>query len=338
MSTKVETFNHLPIGLEVPLNRQVAKAIHYGETFTINHELASTSEGNSVAQFLISTARLLRPILRDPNLSAHLDTAIGNGPEYNPYKRIDLIPGIVAKKIWRNNPNQKHPQLFIEEDGFIESGNFQMDRTVIVDPLDGSSSIGTGLKDQVSGTVVCDGQGNFLVGGIASLVDNTLMIVENNKPPITLNYNELRGTIDEIHIVPTPIHDPPRYQTLPRRLNTLSPDFFRKFGYPSLPTFGGYGVMMLVLGKQDFMIDPKGQPVNEAAIWYNVAQAYGCVVAYPDGSTINLPPLVQMSVHDRNMDSRIPVVIYRNLDIYNQLYSTIAPLAQPPEATLVYQN
>lgn len=295
------------------------EALINGDEMADRSGLAKTDEGRSVLKFCFATALLLRPILRDPVERASLHVEMAGGDSYNPHFQIDLLPGKLAESTWRHTPFHRRTTLYLEERGFMALGKKRDKRYVIADPIDGTSSIGIGLRDQTSGAVVCNQQGEFMAGGIASLVENTVLFVEAFQNPMLLNFDENRGTVSKFSVPPAPMHMPLRYQTLTRRLEIMPREFVDLHRYPSLPTIGGWAVMQLALGTQDCIIDLKGQPMKEAANWYNIAREFGYPVTYPDGKPIDLPPLVLASVRKHNMDKRVPAVISRTAEIHRRV-------------------
>lgn len=331
MSATAESLRQAYAALETTFKGPLEEALIFGHEMVDHSGLATTDEGRSVLKFCFATALLLRPILRDPVKRASLHVEMAGGDSYNPHFQIDLLPGALAESTWRHTPFQNYTTLFLEEKGFIALGNKRKQRYVIADPIDCTSSIGTGLRDQTSGAVVCNERGEFMAGGIASLVDNTILFIEDGQNPKLLNVNEQRGTISEFLVPQKTIHEPLRYQTLPRRFETMPREFVEQYRYPSLPTIGGWAVLQLVFGTQDFIIDLKGQPMKEGANWYNVAREYGFPVTYPDGKPIDLPPLVLAAVRKHDMNKRVPAVISRTAEIHRR----VVPIPQVQTTPLI---
>lgn len=154
--------------------------------------LATTDEGKCVLQFCFATARLLRPILRNPVARKNLAVEVGGGAAYNPHYQIDLLPGALAEITWKHSTGNDRTLLYLEERGFMTLGRTRKERYVIIDPLDESSAVGTGLRVQVSGAVVCDERGEFLAGGIASLQDFIIYLKGQPIKEATIWYNMAR--------------------------------------------------------------------------------------------------------------------------------------------------
>lgn len=110
-------------------------------------------------------------------------------------------------------------------------------------------------------------------------------------------------------------------------------EFVDVYKYPSIPTMGGYAVLMLALGKQDFALDHDGQEVNEAAIWYTIAQECGFPVTTLDGIPIDMPARIRYAMRSRDMSQRIPAVISRTAEIHRR----VVPIPQVPTDSFVVE-
>ncbi len=310
----------------------ITKAIDSSGELADRSGLTQTPEGKSILQFSLAAATLLRPILRDPEMSAKLLDIVPGGDPTNPHYVLDLLPGAVAKRIWQGTPFAHNTLMFLEEYGFVALGQRRKIRYVIADPLDESSLVETGLRVQTSGAVICNEHGECLAGAITSLVDNTILLALRDHPPRLLNFDEYGGRLHEFQVEDPPNrHDIFRYQTLPRRIDIMPKEFVDIYKYPSIPTMGGYAVLMLALGKQDFALDPKGQDVNEAAIWYTIAQECGFPVTTLDGIPIDMPARLLYAMRNRDMDQRIPAVISRTAEIHRR----VVPIPQVPVVSLI---
>lgn len=293
--------------------------------------LADTPEGKSILKFALAGATLLRRLLRDPEMIAELLDIVPGGDPTNPHYVLDLLPGAVAQRIWQGTPFADKTLMFLEEHGFVALGRRRKIRYVIADPLDESSLVETGLRVQTSGAVICNERGECLAGAITSLVDNTILFVTKDHPPRLLNFDESRGRLHEFQAEGTSNRtNRLRYQTLPRRIDIMPKKFVDIYNYPSIPTMGGYAVLMLALGKQDFALDHIGQEVYEAAIWYTIAQACGFPVTSLDGKPIDMPAHIRYAMRRRDMSQRIPAVISRTSEIHRR----VIPIFQNPDAVI----
>lgn len=319
-----------------PIGPLLPRVIDRSANISERHALADTYEGRLALTFALSAATFIRPLLRTPTklLSSSLAHQISGGTDENPSLKIDTINGAVIKYMAARLSNPL--DVFIEEEHRWLQFNPQKNKTplmVVVDPLDGTSSIGTGLRDQSVGIVATDGKERF-AGAIASFVDDELVVVERNpnseKPVLTLlSFDEHNGKIERLAIPAVK----PKYlasatiATLGRRMNQLQDtELFHYRKIPDLPSFGGYVILGLIRGQLDAAVDPKGQPVREVLMWGGIASEAGLLVTDPEGNTINFLSLAsEAQNNDALMETRIPIVISNNANLHIQLLASLRP-------------
>lgn len=321
MPVSEETLAHTAAYVESTWGHKIRAIVEQSEGIVGRSNLAQTPEGKAVLISCVSAASALRTMLRDPEITSSLIGEVPGGEAYNPYYLVDFLPDAIARQIWETSPMSPHTSLHMEEIGLVNLGNRRKDRVVYTDGMDGSKNIDQGMRDQVFGMVVCNQRGEFITGGIASLVHNSIMFIESGETPYLLNYDESRSSLRTAIISPKISYQNRqlRYMTLRRRVNNLeSTIFFEKHHYPNLTTLGGYAVLMLAEGREDVIVDTKGQLPYEAIIWFNMAREYGFIVTYPDGKPIDLPRIAIQYIRNHDM-GRVPVVICRTAEIKQQV-------------------
>lgn len=319
-------------------------AIANAEALAEQDGMTQTRAGNLCLTYCLASASVLRPVLADARLhESPLLMEIG-GPRENRSLAIDKISTDLVRQILRN---PQYPfqsvDIYIEEVGewasyrSVESSMTQvLPWLMLVDPLDETSAIGKGLKVQSTGIMVANNNGSILAGGIASLVDNTVLIVERRDLKARINFSDRENFLQPLPLrVATERLEgtPLRVATLARRIEGLSQTpLFQKKPYVELPTFGGYAVLALLHGTADALIDPvRGQPWHEACIWGPIAELAGLVVTDPQGKPIDFARIMQISRTSAVMN-KVPLVISANRAIHREVLSE---LSQSPQEALL---
>lgn len=292
------------------------------ETLSIVKEsnLAKTEPSKTCLWYCLAQAKILRPLLRDPTLLLVSGLCEkDSGPDYNPHREIDMIGGDLIVEVIRQTGVPA--DVFIEERGWVRPTGVS-EQIIIVDPLDQTSSIENGVRDQATGIVFADKDGNFLAGGISSLVDNEMVLIEENNVRL-LSFD---GDHNQLLAIPLPFRverdiTRARIATLTRRMKErmLETPLFKKRFFPDLPTFGGYGVLCMLRGQIDVLIDPfVGQPWYEACLWGNIAEKFGLIVTGQRGKKIDFPSILKSALLGKEME-RVKIAISTHQALQNQL-------------------
>lgn len=290
----------------------------------------STWPGQLAMQFAVVQAHIIRPLLRKPveELRAEGWLTPMEGDVYNPERPIDAIGPVVLDHLLPSTLMDRPHHLFVEETGLWVENN--MDRSgphvfVTVDPVDGTNNIDTGHPYVASGMVILDEEGKLLGGSVVSLTGSELLVVDQT--PRIYEYDDIRGHLTEIIMQTKPAYGPLRAAILGRRLEDERIKDLVKKGILVVehPTFGGWGLIELISGKIDLMIDPfVGQYWYEAVTWGALAQAFGLkVVFHYNGQPITLGEIIEMSRTFKNKEDikkhRIQVTIRRDEDILHRM-------------------
>lgn len=288
--------------------------------------LIKNSFGRACLWFCLAQAKILRPILREPSLllNSSLIQETG-GPEYNPTRQIDTIGGDLIIEISRHQDFLfNYPlDIFIEERGWqrLNQENEGSPLIIIVDPLDGTEAIKDGFRDQAIGIGIFTEEGAFLAGGICSLVDNEMLLIEENNIRV-LSFDERGNRLLEVSKpeISKRELDKARIATLTRRMGEemlATPLFAGRF-FPDLPTFGGYGVLSMIRGQIEVMLDPfKGQPFYEACLWGVLAEKAGMVVTDLEGEKIDFPSVLKNARGGKG--ERVKIIISSCKELHSQV-------------------
>lgn len=283
--------------------------------------------GTLALSFVLSQAQALRPVYGSESLNADspLYTDMG-GDDFNPHRAIDTVGGELIKIIagMLNFPVRLH----VEEDHKWLSVNDDKEGDpifMLVDPIDGTNSKGM----QTTGIIIADKNFRLLAGAVASLVDSRVALFENGKVRMW-DFDHESLTLKEHQPKQERKDKPPflRLATLPRRMEKLSGTrLFQTIGGSSLMTIGGYGLLEMLDGKVDAMVDPlKGQKWEEVCIWQNLLQFIGMPVTYPDGTKIDFPVILRQAFFE-NKAPRTKVIASANASFHQQVLNS---LSAPP--------
>ena len=309
--------------LEALLTR-VPEAISFAKIEMEAAKEAQTPEGKYALTYLLATRKLLRPLMTDLH-AIHPDLLRPTGgSEYNPERKIDEIGTAVAFILGRQTADIPNFFLRTEESPRWERLSNDSapiedsDRFAIIDPLDESSGIPLGNRVQSTGVAIYNKRGELLTIGIMSLVDDDMMLVER--------------TDDRLRIVsskpdaPKPDGEPTsiRVATLTRRMHALKhlPLFTTNQATWTLPSIGGYAVMVMANGDIDTIIDPvKGNPWIEYCLWGPAAESLGFVVTDPEGRPIDRAAIMRKAIEKNlsNASSRVRFVISRTPEIHKRV-------------------
>ncbi len=245
--------------------------------------------------YAITQAQALRSIYENPlfNEKSLLNADIGGGEPSNPHREIDKVGGELINLIagMLNFPVQLH----VEEDHkwlSVNDGKGDDPIFMLVDPIDGTNSKGR----QTTGIIIADKNFRLLAGAVASLVDPRVALFENGKVRMW-DFDHESLTLKEHQPKQERKDKPPflRLATLSGRLEKLSATrLFQTMGRPSLLSVGGYGLLEMLDGKIDAILDPfKGQKWEEVCIWQNLLKSIGMPVTYPDGAKIDFPVILR---------------------------------------------
>ncbi|OGY18489.1 MAG: hypothetical protein A2900_03490 [Candidatus Chisholmbacteria bacterium RIFCSPLOWO2_01_FULL_50_28] len=300
-------------------------------TWPIVHEsgIAKTEWGKAGLWYAVTQATLLRSALRRPTLlrqSGVLEKT--GGPSYNPAREIDAVGNKVIHSIMRRI--QVPALVYIEEEERWLSFNSEMPGipvTIAVDPLDETGPIRIGLRVQTAAVTIANQRGEFVAGTIASLVDDEICLIEDNEAHLLSFYESSpefaqRSPLQELVINPPPFRDieKARIATLPRRMDQLRRiPAFQNLDW--LPTFGGYGLLGVIRGDIDVMLDPlKGQPWYEAVEWGSMAEKAGLIVSDAEGNSIDFQNIMLRAMHGEKLE-RVKIVISRDQHLHDQILS-----------------
>lgn len=297
-----------------------------------------TTEGELVAVYLLSAASILRKRIADTD-SLLRDGLLQNtgGEAYNPHRAIDAINGELVDRILAQS-DLTTVLLHIEERDQWERVKWQDNseqaipphaRVIMVDPIDGTSELLIGEACQTTGIVIYDGQGNFLAGGVISLTDDRVLLVEATQTEQTPEKTIVYRASQEYVMPKTKEVDVAKLRvgTIIRRMPELSQTpLFQKRLEPEHPNLGGSAVLRLISGEVDTLIDPyKGQPWYEAAVWGTLAQAckpYGIIVTGPTGEPIDFWEIIKANILEGKAD-RIPMVTSTSQAIHDAVLGNI---------------
>lgn len=283
--------------------------------------------GTLALSFVLSQAQALRPAYGSEllNTDSPLYSDMG-GDDFNPHRVIDTVGGELIKLIAGrlNFPVRLH----VEEDHKWLSVNDDQEGDpifMLVDPIDGTNS----KRMQTTGIIIADKNFRLLAGAVASLVDPRVALFEKGRVKIW-NFDHQSLTCIKHKLTQEKKDKPPflRLATLPRRMEKLSATrLFQTIGGPSLMSVGGYGLLEMLDGKIDAMVDSlKGQKWEEACIWQNLLQFIGMPVTYPDGTKIDFPVILRQAFTD-NIAPRTKVIASTNASIHQQVLNS---LSAPP--------
>jgi len=324
-----------PHGVDVPLRR--CEAIEFvdrvlEETRPIVYEsdIARTEWGKAGLWYSVTQAKILRPELRSPTplrQSGLLEKT--GGPEYNPTREIDTIGNKVIHSIMRRI--YMPALVYIEEEKRWLAFNSEIPGipvSIAVDPLDETGPIRIGLRVQTTAATIANQHGEFVAGTIASLVDDEIVLIEDGEVHLMCfdeNATDFskNSPLKKLAVNPPAVRDihRARIATLPRRMEQLRRfPAFRNLDY--LPTFGGYGLLEMIRGDIDVMLDPlKGQPWYEAVHWGPMAEQAGMVVSYPDGNRIDFQSILLRAMQGEQV-ARVKIVISRDQHLHDQVLSS----------------
>lgn len=292
---------------------------------TEHSEITHSPEGKFVFTYLLAAQRLLTPALNDMAIAnADLLEPTG-GPEYNPHRSIDEIGTTVARqlavqttdipKFWIHSEESAQWEPTHPSNDLLKDGK----RFAVIDPLDMTHSITKGDRIQTTGIAIFDKNGAMIAAGLASLVDDGIILVEHT---------------DHDHIytnATTPIVSHSEEDKRPIRVATLTR---RMYGLRNLPIFAqkdtadwvldctsGFAVLELLRGNIDTMLDPiKGNPWYEISIWGTIAQKLGMQVSDWDNNPLDLEAAMRHVIeHHEDDNYRLPFVISRTPETHKKV-------------------
>lgn len=159
------------------------------------------------------------------------------------------------------------------------------------------------------------------------MVDKDLVLIEGGRAKV-LDFDDQKLELFEPQLLAREqlnINNA-RIATLGRRINLLKDtELFKKRSCPDLLTFGGYGLLCLMRGQVDVLLDPfKGQPWYEAVLWGWMAQEAGLVVSSEKGEPINFSQILENAYQChlwgkvKNLP-RVKMVISRDYHLHHQV-------------------
>lgn len=268
---------------------------------------------------LLSAAFMIRPILEGNTIDTTNLHNITGGPEDNAHRGIDGLAAEAFLIALKQSRLQDKMAFRIEEEHkfrMLEVGTEYF--IALLDPLDETSKIEKGIKHQTTGNTIFNSDGELVAGGIASLVDQTILFY--TKAGLKLYaFDEQTKQLTQKDISldikrgPDDIH----YSMLAKRLTDIEfpPTQYFLDHRPALDTFGGIGVLNILSGELDATIDPfKGQPPYEAYIWAPLAEKAGLVVIDArTGKKINWENRILAYYKGETWASeRIPIIMAKN--------------------------
>lgn len=322
-------------------------ALQEAERLVQETNLAETPEGRFGLQYVLAQVAVVRPILRSPSqlLASSLSRECG-GEAYNPHRRIDELGGWLVRRMVGRNAIPIH--LYIEETGWeAHHTNGRESLRVIVDSIDGTNGLVDGNKEQATGIVIAGPDDGFRAGAIASLVDTELALIEGGSAKI-LNFDSQKDELSGPLLPPRKQRDvkQARFAVLGRRMELLqTTKLFKERPCPNLLTFGGYGLLCVLRGQEDGLLDPfKGQPWREAVLWGWMAQEAGLVVTDEKGRPIDFSQVLRRA-HQRFMLGqeeelfRVKMVITTHQELHNQVLKGLRPRVEEAvlQEEIVYQ-
>jgi fructose-1,6-bisphosphatase/inositol monophosphatase family enzyme len=263
----------------------------------VQSEFPNSLEGRIALLFALVQAKLVRPILREPSLYLQSSLAnISGGPVENPSRQIDLLGGEIIGSIFLALNKRVH--AFVEETGWhqLNDNNTERPIYVLADPFDGTTASVAGLKVQAAGMIVGDEEGRIVAGTVASLVDNELLLVDHGRVHL-ISFEEGSGKLTGLNMAISGKSDISLaniavLENQAREVMALP--VFQRSPFPKLSTFGGYGLLTMLRGQTDLMLDPIiGQPWYEACLWGGIAEKCGLVVTDSQGQEIDFPGIVK---------------------------------------------
>lgn len=300
--------------------------------------IAKTAEGKFALLFALTAQELLGGIMNSEHLRPYFLQKISGGPEDNPYRMIDIVGGNLTESVLERTISSGATGIFVEEwNEWRLYGNGSLTRYIIIDPVDGTSTIGK-QKDQATGILVADAKGKLLAAAVASLNDTPVLFLEKVSEKNQIYFlSRIPGSkpveISKIQITSGPANLPMRIAILDRRLDDqrlarLGQEF-ASGKLEKYSTFGGAGLLDLLQGKLDAMIDPYyGQPLREP--WGFIAQNIpNLIVTDLDNLEVNYQKYLLDSLLGRKnlaLERRVPVIISRTQDVYFH----IRQICQPP--------
>lgn len=305
----------------------IDRVLEETRAFAYESGIAQTEWGQAALWYATTQATILRPDLRGPTPLRHSGMLEKTGgPDHNPTRAIDTVGSTVMQRIMGSIST---PALvYIEEEKRwlpFNRGSPGIPVSITVDPLDETGPIRIGLRVQATAVTFADRFGEFIAGTIASLVDDELVLIEDGRVMTMRFYETSRGSTRRSTIEPLARAAPEfrsvenaRIATLPRRMHELQRlPMFRDREY--LPTFGGYGLLEMIRGNIDIMLDPfKGQPWYEAVHWGPMAERAGLVVSDPLGMGIDFSNILSRAMHAEEV-GRVKMVISAHPLLHEQV-------------------
>jgi len=283
----------------------------------------------------ITQAQTLRPLLSPrKNRLPYLDSlgllGITGGNPDNPHLAIDNLARENLSVLLPNYvPSAKIKWLFIEEFDqglpFYPTSNYNW--LGVFDPLDETSDIKRGKYTQTSALLMADPDSSTPpVGMITSLVDHRMIIFSNGQKPLLFSYDEINNQLIPWRTWRKHHDDFICVATLSKRIPELeSHTNIGRLPIEYTHTFGGFGLLEMVSGKIDAMIDPLvGQPWYEAILWGFMAEKLGFVVTDARGRKHNFREYLKRAYEQngKNMP-RIPLVITKYPHIHEIILNAI---------------
>ena len=313
--------------------RRIPEAIQMAKLEAESSNIATTPEGKFAATYLLATRNLVKPVLDDlQTIGPDFLLPIG-GAEYNPERSIDEIGTIIAERLaaqthdipnlWIRSEESARWQNTSEDGQSVQEGKY----FAIIDPMDMTSSIQKKDRVQTTGIAIYDRDGSIKSVGIASMVDDTFIFLENN--------NGVINQFPQNHKHPTEQSPSPlRAATLTRRMHQMRqlPLFADHHAIWSLDCASGFSILKLLEGQVDTVLDPfKGNPWYEVVIWVQAAQQLGFTISDRDGKPLDLSAAVRRMIDRHEGDTfRIPFVISRTPEIHKKVLSLMRPKEEPP--------
>ena len=202
--------------------------------------------------------------------------------------------------------------------------------SIAVDPLDETGPMRIGLRVQTTAATIANYGGEFVAGTITSLVDDEMILIENEDVHLIRFYESLKNPDGGSPLVQLEIGSPEvrdigdaRIATLPRRMQELQRRFPIFANREYLPTFGGHGLLAMIRGDIDVMLDPlKGQPWYEAVHWGPMAERVGFSVSDPEGERIDFQNILLNAIQGKEL-GRVKIVISTHQELHNQVLQSL---------------
>lgn len=289
-------------------------------------------EAKFCADIAFRQAQQLRPLLMPKNRIENLNCLDEiSGSADNPCLTIDYIGHQSLDDAIIDGQPTNTSWLYIEElkSGKIPYPFISSNRMGIFDPIDETSDIKRDKFTQTSGILIADRELDFYSAAVVSLVDNRILLL-SRRSALFMHYDENNDLIAPWMPHPGNIkkHSQLRIAILEKRIPEILANTHLSINVKEITfikTFGGFGLLELVDGKIDAMIDPvKGQPWYEAVLWGWCAERLGLVVTDPKGNHIDFLKILNFakSTDGANVP-RVPIVISRNHELHNQLIENI---------------